>query len=121
MEASGTSGQKAAINGVPSLSTPDGWWLEGFTGSNGWTIGVDAGTGGSEGEGAERDETDADAIYTLLEQKIVPLYYERDDEGIPEGWVAVMKEAIRNAGARFSTRRMLLDYVAGYYFPSTHR
>ncbi len=103
MEASGTSGMKAGLNGVPHLSILDGWWLEGYTGKNGWAF---TGSG---------DEKDAEAIYTLLETKIIPLYYRLDDNGIPHGWIKVMKEAIKNTGAGFSARRMVKEYVTKFY------
>ncbi|GBD96422.1 hypothetical protein BMS3Abin06_01307 [bacterium BMS3Abin06] len=103
MEASGTSGMKAALNGVPHLSILDGWWIEGYNGKNGWAF---------EGNG---DESDAESIYNLLEQKIIPLYYNLDDNGMPHGWVKVMKEAIKNTGSGFSARRMVKEYVAKFY------
>ena len=86
MEASGTSGMKATLNGVPQLSILDGWWIEGYNGKNGWAI---------EGaEGADRDARDAAAIYDLLEKEVVPLFYNVDEDGVSHGWVKVMKEAI---------------------------
>jgi starch phosphorylase len=103
MEASGTSGMKAALNGVPHLSILDGWWIEGFNGRNGW---------GFTGFG---DDRDAEAIYHLLESEIIPLYYRIDDDGIPHQWVKVMKEAIKSAGAGFSARRMVKEYVNKFY------
>jgi starch phosphorylase len=103
MEASGTSGMKATLNGVPHLSILDGWWIEGFNGRNGW---------GFPGSG---DDRDAEAIYHLLESEIIPLYYRIDDDGIPHQWVKVMKEAIKNTGAGFSARRMVKEYVNRYY------
>jgi starch phosphorylase len=103
MEASGTSGMKAALNGVPHLSILDGWWIEGFNGRNGW---------GFTGFG---DDRDAEAIYHLLESEIIPLYYRIDDDGIPHQWVKVMKEAIKSAGAGFSARRMVKEYVTKFY------
>ncbi|MEW6584993.1 MAG: alpha-glucan family phosphorylase [Nitrospirota bacterium] len=103
MEACGTSGMKASLNGVPHLSILDGWWIEGFSGANGWSF---AGAG---------DETDAEAIYVLLETKVIPLFYEVDDEGVPAGWVRIMKEAIKSAAARFSARRMVKEYALKFY------
>lgn len=103
MEASGTSGMKAALNGVPHLSILDGWWIEGFNGRNGWGF---AGSG---------DDRDAESIYSLLESEIIPLYYKIDDDGIPHQWVKVMKEAIKNTGAGFSARRMVKEYVTKFY------
>jgi len=121
MEASGTSGQKAALNGVPHLSTPDGWWLEGYDGTNGWNIGDDSYSTSPDAtvESEEQNATDAETVYALLESTIVPLYYERDRHGIPLGWVEVMRQAIRNTGARFSSRRMMLEYVEKYYVPAS--
>ena len=103
MEASGTSGMKAALNGVPHLSILDGWWIEGYNGGNGWAF---------TGKG---DDSDAESIYNLLEQEIIPLYYKPDDNGIPHGWVKIMKEAIKNTGAGFSARRMVKEYVTKFY------
>ncbi len=108
MEACGTSGMKAALNGVPHLSILDGWWIEGYNGSNGWAF------GDTYGE-ADRTGIDACAIYQLLEDEIIPLYYGVSDDGIPKGWVRVMKEAIRSNAARFSARRMVKEYVQRYY------
>ncbi|MBI5666212.1 MAG: alpha-glucan family phosphorylase [Nitrospirae bacterium] len=103
LEASGTSGMKAGLNGVPNLSILDGWWLEGYTGNNGWAF---------NGSG---DERDAESIYDLLETKIIPLYYRLDDNGIPHGWIKVMKEAIKNTGSGFSARRMVKEYATKFY------
>ena len=102
-EASGTSGMKAALNGVPHLSVLDGWWIEGYNGKNGWAF---------EGRG---DTEDAGAVYDLLENEIIPLYYRLDDDGVPVGWVKVMKEAIKNAGPFFSARRMVKEYTTKFY------
>ncbi len=110
LEASGTSGMKAALNGVPQLSTIDGWWEEGFNGKNGWAIPKAA-------DDEDADAVDADRLYRLLEDEIVPLWYERDDNGIPRRWAQRMKEAISVAGRKFTTRRMLQDYVSRYYAP----
>jgi starch phosphorylase len=110
LEASGTSGMKAALNGVPQLSTRDGWWEEGETGRNGWTIPV-------AGQDEDADDADAEHLYRLLEDEIVPLWYDRDVNGVPHGWVQRMKESIRVAGQQFTSRRMLQDYVKTYYAP----
>jgi starch phosphorylase len=104
LEASGTSGMKAALNGVPQLSILDGWWIEGYNGRNGWAF-----------EGTGSDEKDAAAIYGLLEEKIIPLYYRQDEDGVPNEWVMVMKEAIKQAGYRFSARRMVKEYAVKFY------
>jgi len=120
MEASGTSGQKAAINGVPHLSTLDGWWAEGFTRLNGWAIGDDLG-GETPEDWAIADEEDAESLYRVIEEEVRPLYYSRDADGVPRGWVRVMKQAIRTGGARFTARRMLKEYTERYYVPAATR
>lgn len=111
LEASGTSGMKASVNGVPHLSVLDGWWPEGYTGENGWAF------GGEESQG-DRTARDAEALYRLLEEVIVPLYYEHGPDGIPHGFVRVMKEAIRTLAPRFCTRRMLKEYLEKFYRPA---
>lgn len=111
LEACGTSGQKAAVNGVPSLSILDGWWEEGFNGSNGWAIGEPGGRGGGEAA----DARDAADIYEALEKKIIPLYYDRSADGVPHGWVKVMKESIRSVAPRFCGQRMVKEYVGSFY------
>ena len=113
-EASGTSGQKAAANGIPNLSILDGWWAEGYNGSNGWAIDP----GCQCDNQADQDRADADALYTLLEQEVVPLYYRRDADDVPRGWVKVMKEAIRTSVPYFTTRRMVKEYAERYYVPA---
>ena len=111
-EASGTSGQKAAMNGVINLSVLDGWWQEGFNGSNGWAIG-DA----KEYENNEQQDTaDADSLYDTIENKIVPLYYrDRSADNLPYDWIAVMKESIKTLSPRFSIHRMVKDYTKRMY------
>jgi starch phosphorylase len=108
MEASGTSGMKAAINGVPHLSLMDGWWIEGFNGKNGWAF-------EHEEVNGNRDQADAEAIYRILEEEILPLYYRVSEGGTPHGWVKIMKEAIRSTAATFSTRRMVKEYAEKFY------
>jgi starch phosphorylase len=112
MEACGTSGMKAALNGVPHLSVPDGWWLEGFDVSsrNGWSFGADE-------EMQSRDQSDAEDLYRNLEEEIIPMYYRVSESGTPHEWVRVMKNAIRTNAPRFSATRMVKDYVDRYYRP----
>ena len=109
-EASGTSGMKASLNGIPNLSIMDGWWAEGYNGANGWAIG-----GAEFNDYEEQDSYDANSIYQLLEEEIVPLYYKRDRDDIPRGWVEVMRETIRSNSAMFSMRRMVKEYVNDMY------
>ncbi|MEW6568033.1 MAG: alpha-glucan family phosphorylase [Chloroflexota bacterium] len=114
-EASGTSGQKAAMNGVLNFSVLDGWWREGYNGRNGWAIGKDE----ESGDAAAQDALDAESLYTTLEQEIIPLYYRsRGVNGIPAAWVRRMKEAIRTLAPRFCTTRMLKQYIAEMYLPA---
>jgi glycogen phosphorylase len=108
LEASGTSGMKAALNGVINLSILDGWWLEGYNGRNGWAFGSSALNG-------NRDAADANALYDVLEKEVVPLYYSASLDGIPHGWVKMMKESIKSNAPHFSARRMVKEYVSRYY------
>ncbi len=110
-EASGTSGQKAGLNGVPSLSVLDGWWIEGYNGRNGWAIGDPNRVFDSN---EAQDEADAQSLYSILENQVVPLYYERDADGYSRGWVETMLEAIRSITPAFSARRMVKEYVLRY-------
>jgi starch phosphorylase len=111
LEASGTSGMKAGLNGVPQLSTLDGWWQEGYDGLSGWAI-------SPAGDGADADAADAEDFYRLLEEQVVPLYYTRNASGVPLGWVEKMRHALRLAGSRFTARRMMREYVQEYYAPA---
>jgi starch phosphorylase len=108
MEACGTSGMKAALNGVPSLSILDGWWVEGYNRKNGWAFGDVTPAG-------ERNRADAEAIYRFLEDEIIPLYYRVSEDGVPHGWVGIMKETIKSNAPRFSARRMVREYLDRYY------
>jgi starch phosphorylase len=113
LEASGTSGQKAGMNGVLNASVPDGWWKEGYRSANGWAIGsVD------DLEVRYEDAPDADALYRLLEQEIVPAYYDRDHHGIPVRWIQMAKESMRSVIPNFSATRMLKEYVLRMYAPA---
>jgi starch phosphorylase len=113
-EASGTSGQKAALNGVPNFSVLDGWWVEGYNGENGWAIGEER----EYKDEATQDEADALHLYQTLEEEIIPLYYERDGNGAPLGWVDKMKNAIRSCAPAFSMQRMVKEYTHCYYLPA---
>jgi starch phosphorylase len=113
-EASGTSGMKAALNGVPHLSVRDGWWYEGYNKANGWAIGDGPKTYSPE----EEDRMDAEALYKLLEEELVPLYYDRDRSGVPHGWVSIVKETIRTVVPKFCARRMMKDYTEQLYVPT---
>jgi len=118
-EASGTSGMKAAMNGVPNLSILDGWWPESYhpaqgnLPANGWAFGEV-----QYEDWDTQDEVDSQALYRLLEQQVVPLYYDRDAAGVPRGWVQVMKESVRTSVAGFSGRRMVKEYIEKMYVPS---
>jgi len=113
-EASGTSGQKAALNGVLNFSVLDGWWREGYNGKNGWAIGADL----DVADPNQQDEADAESLYDTLENEIVPLYYqEPTPDGMSTEWIARMKESIRTLAPQFNMRRMVKDYIDRLYFP----
>jgi starch phosphorylase len=111
MEASGTSGMKAALNLVPQLGTLDGWWAEGYNGLNGWLI-------PGAPESGDVDALDWDHLFRILEDDVVPMHYERDARGVPVAWVERMKQALWVAGRDFTTERMLIDYTNDYYAPA---
>ena len=116
MEASGTSGEKVAINGGLNLSILDGWWLEGYDGNNGFAIG----NGTDATEVTAIDAFDAESLYRTLEQDVVPLFYNRDSSGLPRQWIAMMKRAIQTLGPKYNSNRMVEDYVRRIYSQSQH-
>ena len=116
LEASGTSGMKASVNGVPHLSIGDGWWAEGYTGENGWLIEPK-----NAGDAEASDAADAEALYALLENEVVPRFYDRDKQGLPRRWLSVVRNAIVSVTPRFSARRMVKDYADGLYAPAGAR
>ncbi len=113
MEASGTSGQKASVNGVINFSILDGWWAEGYNSKNGWMIG----TNNEYPDYEAQDRADSQSIYDTLENKIIPMYYEKAEDGISTKWMQYMKESILSTGGKYSTSRMLTDYVDKLYMP----
>ena len=113
MEASGTSGQKASVNGVINFSVLDGWWAEGYNQENGWTIGTNAEFTSYE----EQDDADSQSMYRTLEEKIIPTYYSKDENGISDKWMKIMKNSIISTGGKYSTSRMLVDYTNNLYMP----
>ena len=113
MEASGTSGQKASVNGVINFSVLDGWWAEGYNSKNGWTIGTN-----DEYISYEiQDDADSNSMYNTLENKIIPTYYKKDENGISQEWLQLMKNSIISTGGKYSTSRMLCDYTEKLYMP----
>jgi phosphorylase/glycogen(starch) synthase len=118
-EASGTSGQKVVANGVLNLSIADGWWPEGYNGANGWTIGPLV-TDYTE-EVPNADEEDCQSLYNLLENTIIPLFYDRDMSGLPLKWIGMIKEAMMTLSPQFNTERMLIDYFNSMYLPTAKR
>jgi starch phosphorylase len=114
LEASGTSGMKAGVNGVLNCSILDGWWAEGYGPNVGWAIGS-----GEEYKDEElQDRVESEALYDLLEHEIVPMFYQRGRDGLPREWIKRMKASMRSVGQRFSTHRMLKEYSEDFYFPA---
>jgi starch phosphorylase len=117
LEASGTSGQKAALNGVPNLSVLDGWWHEAYNGRNGWAIGDERDYPSPQAH----DAADSLALYRVLEEEIVPGFYDRDEAGIPRAWLQIIRESIRSVAPRSSTRRMNKQYTDEFYVSAAQR
>jgi starch phosphorylase len=115
LEASGTSGMKAALNGVLNCSILDGWWAEAYSPACGFAI---EGAADEDADEAEQDEADAEALYAVLEQQVLPTYYERDETGLPQKWIALMRESIAELGPRYGTSRMVTEYVERLYLPA---
>jgi starch phosphorylase len=111
MEASGTSGMKAAMNGVLNMSILDGWWIEGYNGENGFAIGgLESGL-----SDAEMDEHDSAAFFDVLETQVIPTFYDRDPDGLPSNWVRMMRNSIDSLTPQFSSDRMVSDYITEIY------
>ncbi|MDA8125442.1 MAG: alpha-glucan family phosphorylase [Deltaproteobacteria bacterium] len=119
LEASGTSGEKVVVNGVLNLSISDGWWAEGYDGTNGWNIGPVV--KGLTEESENVDEEDSQSLYTLLENSVIPLFYDREMSGLPEKWLAMIKRSMQTLVPKFNTERMLVDYYHNLYLPTAQR
>ena len=114
LEASGTSGQKVVLNGGLNLSVLDGWWAEAYDGLNGFAIG----TGRTHSDMSVHDNRDGEELYRVLRDEVIPLYYDRDRDGLPRGWIKRMKRTIRTLGWRFNADRMVMDYTLKCYVPA---
>jgi starch phosphorylase len=114
LEASGTSGQKVVLNGGLNLSVLDGWWAEAYDGMNGFAIG----NGRTHTDMRVHDSRDGEDLYRVLREEVVPLFYQRDQDGLPRGWIKRMKRTIRTLGWRFNANRMVMDYTSKCYVPA---
>jgi starch phosphorylase len=114
LEASGTSGQKVVLNGGLNLSVLDGWWAEAYDGMNGFAIG----NGRTHSDMRVHDTRDSEDLYRVLREEVVPLFYQRDQDGLPRGWIKRMKRTIRTLGWRFNANRMVMDYTSKCYVPA---
>jgi starch phosphorylase len=114
LEASGTSGQKVVLNGGLNLSILDGWWAEAYDGLNGFACGA----GRTHSDVAVHDARDGEDLYRVLRDEVIPLYYQRDQDGLPRGWIRRMKRTIRTLGWRFNADRMVMDYTLKCYVPA---
>ena len=117
MEASGTSGMKAAANGALNMSTGDGWWCEGYTSDGGWIIGA----GENYDDSEYQDTVESQAIYNMLENEIIPLFYTRSNDNLPRAWIHRMKKTIKWVTPRFNTDRMVCDYTRKFYIPASQK
>lgn len=117
LEASGTSGEKAEMNGVLNLSVLDGWWFEGYRENAGWAL-TEKRTYENQ---SFQDELDAAVLYSILENELIPLYYNQDDQGVPRGWMEYVKNSIAMIAPEFTTKRMLDDYKEKFYHPQYKR